>query len=83
MGVMFSTVFLLIALLGIVTTMARVTSNQRTQIGTMKALGFSKWVIMRHYVSYGFVISLAGSLLGAWVGYQTFPALILGMFEGV
>lgn len=83
MGVMFSTVFLLIALLGIVTTMARVTSNQRTQIGTMKALGFSKWVITRHYVSYGFVISLAGSLLGAWVGYQTFPALILGMFEGV
>ena len=83
MGVMFSTVFLLIALLGIVTTMARVTSNQRTQIGTMKALGFSKWVITKHYVSYGLVISLVGSLLGAWVGYCTFPALILGMFEGV
>ncbi|MFT3985447.1 MAG: FtsX-like permease family protein [Lachnospiraceae bacterium] len=83
MGVMFSTVFLLIALLGIVTTMARVTSNQRTQIGTMKALGFSKWVITRHYVSYGLVISLLGSLLGAWVGYYTFPELILSMFEGV
>lgn len=83
MGVMFSTVFLLIALLGIVTTMARVTSNQRTQIGTMKALGFSKWVITKHYVSYGLVISLVGSLLGAWVGYYTFPELILSMFEGV
>ncbi len=83
MGVMFSTVFLLIALLGIVTTMARVTSNQRTQIGTMKALGFSKWVITKHYVSYGLVISLVGSLLGAWVGYYTFPKLILSMFEGV
>ena len=82
MGIMFSTVFLLIALLGIVTTMARVTSNQRTQIGTMKALGFSKWVITKHYVSYGFVISLAGSVLGAWGGYATFPPLILGMFDG-
>lgn len=82
MGIMFSTVFLLIALLGIVTTMARVTSNQRTQIGTMKALGFSKWVITKHYVSYGLVISLAGSVIGAWGGYETFPPLILGMFEG-
>lgn len=83
MGIMFSTVFLLIALLGIVTTMARVTSNQRTQIGTMKALGFTKRVITRHYVSYGFVISLFGCLLGACVGYNTFPKLILSMFEGI
>lgn len=81
MGVMFSTVFLLIALLGIITTMARVTSNQRTQIGTMKALGFSKWVITKHYVSYGLVISLAGSIIGAWIGYVTFPALILGIMD--
>ncbi len=82
MGIMFSLVFVLIALLGIVTTMARVTSNQRTQIGTMKALGFTKWVITKHYVSYGLVISFVGSVIGAWGGYCTFPALILGMFEG-
>ena len=51
MSIMFSAVFLLIALLGTVTTMTRVTANQRTQIGTLKALGFSKRTITFHYVS--------------------------------
>lgn len=51
MGIIFSAVFLLIAVMGIVTTMTRMTSNQRMQIGTLKALGFSKARITRHYVS--------------------------------
>lgn len=81
-GIMFAVVFVLIALLGIITTMARVTANQRTQIGTLKALGFSKGAITWHYVSYGFVISLVGSLAGAVLGILTLPPWILGMFEG-
>ncbi len=82
MGAMFAVVFLAIALLGIVTTMARVTAGQRTQIGTMKALGFSKAAITFHYVSYGFVISTIGCITGAWIGYATLPPWILGMFNG-
>lgn len=82
MGIMFAFVFLAIALLGIVTTMARVTASQRTQIGTMKALGFSKAAITMHYISYGFVISTLGCISGAWIGYATIPPWILGMFEG-
>ena len=82
MGIMFAVVFLAIALLGIVTTMARVTAGQRTQIGTMKALGFSKATITLHYVSYGFVISALGCISGAWIGLATMPPWILGMFEG-
>ena len=82
MGLMFAIVFVAIALLGIVTTMARVTASQRTQIGTLKALGFSKTKITLHYVSYGFVISALGCILGAWIGYETMPRWILGMFEG-
>lgn len=82
MGLMFSAVFLLIAVLGIVTTMTRITANQRTQIGTLKALGFSKRVITGHYVSYGFWISLSGSILGAVVGYFMIPPLIFGAFTG-
>ncbi len=82
MGAMFAIVFLAIALLGIVTTMARVTAGQRTQIGTMKALGFSKRAITFHYVSYGFVISTLGCVAGAWIGYATLPPWILGMFNG-
>lgn len=82
MGIMFAVVFLAIALLGIVTTMARVTASQRTQIGTLKALGFSKATITFHYVSYGFLISALGCIAGAWIGYLTMPPWILGMFQG-
>ena len=82
MGIMFAVVFLAIALLGIVTTMARVTAGQRTQIGTLKALGFTKARITIHYVSYGFVISALGCIAGAWIGYLTMPPWILGMFNG-
>lgn len=77
MGIMFSAVFLLIAVMGIVTTMTRMTSNQRIQIGTLKALGFSKRKITWHYVSYGMVISAAGSILGAIVGPLTLPYLFM------
>lgn len=77
MGIMFSAVFLLIAVMGIVTTMTRMTSNQRIQIGTLKALGFSKRKITWHYVSYGIVISAAGSILGAVIGPLTLPYLFM------
>lgn len=82
MGVAFSIVFLLIAFLGIITTMTRVTANQRTQIGTLKALGFSKRTITMHYVSYGVIITALGDILGAFVGITAFPAWIFPMFEG-
>jgi len=82
MGALFSGVFLLIAVLGIVTTMTRLTSNQRIQIGTLKALGFSKKVITRHYVSYGFLLSLAGSTAGMYIGAMTLPRIIYPAFEG-
>lgn len=82
MGVMFSIVFLLIAFLGIITTMTRVTANQRTQIGTLKALGFSKRTITIHYISYGVIITAVGDILGALIGIIAFPAWIFPMFEG-
>jgi putative ABC transport system permease protein len=75
MGFLFPVVFLLIAILGIVTTMTRMTANQRIQIGTLKALGFTKKTITLHYMSYGFVISLLGGLLGTYVGYSYLPLL--------
>lgn len=83
MGIMFSSVFLLIAVMGIVTTMTRMTSNQRMQIGTLKALGFSKTQITFHYVSYSIVICGVGSALGAFVGYQTLPPLFLHTMQPI
>lgn len=77
MGIMFPMVFLLIAVLGIITTMTRMTTNQRIQIGTLKALGFSKRIITRHYMSYGFTISLVGALLGAYLGFAYLPLFFI------
>ena len=68
MGIMFSAVFLLIAVMGIVTTMTRMTSNQRIQIGTLKALGFGKRKITWHYMSYGIVISSSEVSWGRYWG---------------
>ncbi len=76
---LFPLVFLLIAILGIVTTMTRMTSRQRIQIGTLKALGISKKTITLHYASYSFFLSLMGGIAGAFLGYNTIADLILDM----
>lgn len=75
MGSIFPVAFLAIALLTILTTMSRIITSQRMQIGTLKALGFKKGKILWHYISYGFWVSLAGSVLGATVGPLTLPYL--------
>ena len=79
MTYIFPIVFLLIAILGIITTMTRMTSRQRVQIGTLKALGFTKSTITRHYMSYSFFLSFAGGVIGAFTGYNTIAELIIGM----
>ncbi|MBO6147116.1 MAG: ABC transporter permease [Lachnospiraceae bacterium] len=79
MTYLFPIVFLLIAILGIITTMTRMTSRQRVQIGTLKALGLSKRTITIHYASYSFFLSLMGSIVGALLGYCTIAELIIGM----
>ena len=75
MGSIFPVFFLAIAMLTILTTMTRMVNNQRTQIGTLKALGFHRKHILLHYISYGFWLSLAGALLGAVTGPFTLPLL--------
>lgn len=75
MSAIFPIAFLLIAILAIVTSMNRLVNNQRTQIGTLKALGFSKAKITLHYVNYGFWVSLIGSVLGCIAGPVTLPYL--------
>lgn len=64
----FTLLFLLIAILSVVTTMNRFVKKQRVQIGTLKALGFKNKKIVKHYVSYGFYISLIASILGLLAG---------------
>ena len=64
----FTFLFLFIAVLSVVTTMHRFVKKQRTQIGTLKALGFGRKRIERHYLGYGFYVSLIASALGLILG---------------
>ena len=73
----FTFLFLFIAILSVVTTMNRFVKKERTQIGTLKALGFKNSKIMKHYVSYGFYISLIASILGIVVGRFTLGTFFL------
>lgn len=61
--------FLLIGVLTMITTMHRVTANEKTQIGTLKALGFKNAKILRHYIAYGLFIGIVGTVLGIALGY--------------
>lgn len=67
----FPALFILIALLGIMTTMTRLVTKQRTVIGTFKAIGFGQMAIYVHYMSYPVLISVMGSILGAAAGWWT------------
>lgn len=82
MNVMLSTVFpglfIMVALLGVITTMTRMMSRQRTLIGALKALGFSKWTIIFHYMSYIGVIAAAGCVTGSVLGYYIMGVNFMG-----
>ena len=75
----FSGLFLFIAMLSVITTMTRVVKKQRIQIGTLKALGFSDFKVLTHYMGYGFWISLFGALVGLIVGYYFIGKIFLGL----
>ena len=73
-------IFIIIAMLTLLTTMTRIISNQRTQIGILKALGFKNRTIMFHYISYGFWMVLAGCILGFILGPLTIPPFMFDDF---
>lgn len=75
----FTFLFLFIAVLSVTTTMNRFVKKQRTQIGTLKALGFKNSKIIKHYVGYGFYISLVASALGILAGNFTLGKYFLSM----
>lgn len=76
MGSILPVLFLLIAMLTMVTTMHRIAASEKTQIGTLKALGFRDRKILMHYTSYGLFIGMAGTALGVLLGYGV-AALIM------
>ena len=83
MGEVFPLAFLAVALLTILTTMTRLVAGQRTQIGVLKALGFRRAVILRHYVGYGLFLSLLGAAAGLLVAPSLLPPLLFSMNRSI
>lgn len=77
----FSLIFVLIAVLVIMTTMSRMVDKQRTQIGTMNAMGMKRRKITFHYISYSFFISLIGSVIGLLLGIFVLGAWFVSFFN--
>ena len=69
MGSVLPVLFLLIAVLTMVTTMHRLAAKEKIQIGTLKALGYRNKRILRHYTSYAFMIGMIGCGIGTGLGY--------------
>ena len=75
MGVMIPIIFVIVSLLTLLTTMTRIVSNQRTQIGILKSLGFKNKTIINHYLSYGIFIIIFASILACILGPLTLPKI--------
>ena len=72
----FPIVFFLVAVLVILTTLSQIILKERTQIGTMKALGLSKGQIYFHYLSLTFALVLIGSVIGFIAGPLIIPSIM-------
>lgn len=77
----FPVFFILIAALVCLTTMTRMVEEQRIQIGTYKALGYSSAKIASKYIVYSSVAAVSGSCIGTILGLQIFPTIIYSCYK--
>ena len=76
-GKVFPVMFFLVAALISLTTMTRMVEEQRTQIGTLKALGYGKLDIASKYLNYALLATVGGCVLGVLFGEKAFPYIII------
>ncbi|MGK0469509.1 FtsX-like permease family protein, partial [Clostridium sp.] len=79
-GKSFPLIFFLVAALVSLTTMTRMVGENRTEIGTFKALGYSRMAIVSHYLIYALTASITGSIIGVSFGFRLFPPLIMNAY---
>lgn len=72
----FPVFFFLVAALVVSTTMTRMVEEERLQIGTMKALGYTRREIMQKYLWYAFAAAVSGTVVGLAIGFKAFPTII-------
>ncbi len=77
----FPVMFFLVAALISLTGMTRMVEEQRIEIGTMKALGYSNFSIASKYLGYAFLATAGGSILGVLTGEKILPYIIIYAYE--
>ena len=81
LGNVFPVMFFLVAALVSLTAMTRMVEEQRTAIGTLKALGYGDGVITWKYLSYAMAAAIGGSILGVLVGSVLIPWIIMNAYS--
>ena len=79
----FPVVFFLVAALMSLNSMARMVEEERIQIGTLKALGYSKRQIVRKYIVYASLATLIGGGIGLIIGFSYLPKVIADIYAMV
>ncbi len=77
LGNVFPLIFFIVAALVSLTTMTRMVEEQRMQIGTLKALGYSNGAITAKYLLYALLATVGGGIIGVLVGEKLFPYIIM------
>ncbi len=80
-GKVFPVIFFIVAALVCLTAMTRMIDEERTQIGTLKALGYGKGTIMMKYVIYALLATVFGSIAGSLLGGKILPYIILHEYK--
>ena len=76
-GKVFPAIFFLVAALVTLTAITRMVEEQRTLIGTYKALGYSKAAIAKKYLHYALSATLGGSIVGVLIGEKLIPFIVI------
>lgn len=80
-GDVFPLIFFIVAALVSLTTMTRMVEEQRIEMGTLKALGYSTFTIACKYMLYAGAACVSGGIIGCVIGFKLFPGVILSAYS--
>lgn len=80
-GRVFPIVFFVVAALISLTSMTRMVDEQRIQIGTLKAMGYTKFQIASKYIIYSLLATVLGGIIGTIIGFNFLPNTIYNMYS--
>ena len=83
MGKVFPVIFFIVATLVTITTMTRTIEEDRINIGTLKALGYSKFIILFRYLVYATLTAVIGLVLGVYIGSYFITQILYAAYSSL